>query len=1003
MSKPLSFQEVILRLQRYWADYGCTIWQPYSEKVGAGTMNPATVLRVLGPEPWNVAYVEPSYRPDDGRYGDNPNRMQMHTQFQVILKPDPGNPQELYLKSLEALGIDRHEHDLRFVEDNWESPALGAWGLGWEVWVDGQEISQYTYFQQAGGYQLEPVSVELTYGLERIVMTLQRVRSVWEIDWDGTNTYGDILLRPEIEHCTYDFEVADVDRLTQMYDMYEAEARACLEKGLIIPAHDHVLRCSHTFNLLDTRGAVGVTERAQFFARMRDISREVAQGYVNLRKELGYPLLKEKETEQPAPIVLSASDLSSEPQTFLVEIGTEELPAGDLADALQQLGPAVPKLLDDLRLEHGTIRVEGTPRRLAIVVESVAPRQPDRELVVKGPPANRAYDADGAPTRAAEGFARSRGVAVEDLQVQELDGGQYVVAVVQELGRLAGEVLSEVLPNLVAGISFGKSMRWNASGIAFSRPIRWLVALLGRTVLPFAYAGVHSGRITRGVRQFGAPAIEIADASAYWKVMADNHIVVDVVQRRTTIREQAEVLAAEVDGVILDDPALLDEVTNLVEMPTALRGTFEAEYLGLPAGILISVMKKHQRYFPVVGAPSGERAGELLPYFIAVRNGNDENLSIVRQGNEDVIRARFADAKFFYESDSRKHLADFLPRLGTLTFQEKLGSMLDKVRRLERLAPRLGEMLDLSPAELMTVQRAANLCKADLATQMVVEMTSLQGIMGREYARKSGEPEAVAKAIFEHYLPRYAGDALPTDKPGIAVGLADRLDSLVGLFAVGLKPSGTRDPFALRRAALGIVQILLGNAQRFDLQKAIGRAAKRLPLPADDAVQQDVLDYVAQRLRGVLLEQGLRYDVVDAALAERSYDPYLAAQTASALEEWVQRGDWMDLLNAYARSVRIVRDQEEGYTVDAQRFTEPASTTLYEALQRAQETIPKEDPTLNQILSAIQKMIPAINAFFDEVLVMDENQAVRENRLGLLQEIAALTAGVVDLSKLEGF
>ena len=269
MTKPLSFQDVIMRLDRYWADYGCLIWQPYSEKLGAGTGNPATTLRVLGPEPWNVGYVEPSYRADDGRYAENPNRMQMHTQYQVILKPDPGNPQELYLGSLEAVGIDMREHDVRFVEDKWESPVLGAWGLGWEVWLDGQEISQYTYFQQAGGFNLDPVPVELTYGLERIVMYLQKVRSVWEIDWDGVHTYGDVYIRPEVEHCIYNFELADVDRLTQIYNLYEAEARSCMERGLVIPAYDYILRCSHTFNILDSRGAVGVTERASYFGRMR--------------------------------------------------------------------------------------------------------------------------------------------------------------------------------------------------------------------------------------------------------------------------------------------------------------------------------------------------------------------------------------------------------------------------------------------------------------------------------------------------------------------------------------------------------------------------------------------------------------------------------------------------------------------------------------------------------------------------------------------------------------
>jgi len=1003
MSRALTFQQVILRLQEFWAEYGCTIWQPYSEKIGAGTMNPATVLRVLGPEPWHVAYVEPSYRPDDGRYGDNPNRMQMHFQFQVILKPEPGNPQGVYLASLEALGIDRRQHDLRFVEDNWQQPALGAWGLGWEVWLDGQEISQYTYFQQSGGYTADPVSVELTYGLERIVMALQRVHSVWEIDYDGTHTYGELLLRPEIEHCTYDFEVADVDRLTQMYDLYHAEALACLDHKLVIPAHDYVLRCSHTFNLLDVRGAVGVTERAAFFARMRALSRRVAETFLAQREGMGYPLLSEEvQAAEPAPEVPSPT-YSNDAETFLLEIGTEELPAGDLSNAIEQLRAMLPTYLSHLHLAHGAIRVEGTPRRLAVTVEALGPRQPDREHADKGPPASQAYDADGNPTRAAQGFARSRGVAVEDLEVQEVDGGQYVVAVVREEGQPAGQVLSESLAELVARISFDRSMRWNASGVSFSRPIRWFVALLGTSVVPFSYAGLQSGRKTRGLRMFASPEVEIPEAAAYWEVMTEQRVVVDVARRTEMVRAQAEVLAAQVEGTIPEDPALLEEVTNLIELPTALRGDFEPEYLDLPSPILISVMKKHQRYFPVVGGPRSERQGELLPHFIAVRNGTDENLPVVRLGNEDVIRARFADAKFFYEHDSRKHLADFLPRLDTLTFQEDLGSMLDKVRRLERLAPRLGEMLGLTPAELMTVQRAANLCKADLATQMVVEMTSLQGIMGRLYALHSGEPEAVAEAIYEHLLPRYAEDDLPRSGPGIALALADRLDSLVGLFAVGLKPSGTRDPFALRRAALGVVQILLGNELRFDLQEGVARAAKRLPVSADDQVHAETLDYIVQRLRGVLLEDGRRYDVVDAVLAERGYDPYWAAQSARALDGWVARSDWTELLNAYARCVRIVRDQEQRYEVDPERFVEPASTVLHKAVRDVSASIPEEDATIDDVLGAILGIVPEINVFFDEVLVMDPDPEVRENRLGLVQEVAALAEGAADLSKLEGF
>lgn len=283
-------QEVIMRLHEFWAAHGCTIWQPYSEKVGAGTMNPATVLRVLGPEPWNVAYVEPSFRPDDGRYAENPNRMQMHHQYQVILKPDPGNPQELYLASLEAIGLDRTRHDIRFVEDNWESPALGAWGLGWEVWLDGQEITQFTYFQQAGSLPLDPVSVEITYGLDRIVMYLQHKTQVWDIDVDGQHTFAELFRDPEVEHCVYDFELADVERMKRLYEIYKAEAEACIARGLTIPAHDYVLRQSHTFNLLDARGAISVTERAAYIGRIRHLARSVAQSYVDSRARLGFPM-----------------------------------------------------------------------------------------------------------------------------------------------------------------------------------------------------------------------------------------------------------------------------------------------------------------------------------------------------------------------------------------------------------------------------------------------------------------------------------------------------------------------------------------------------------------------------------------------------------------------------------------------------------------------------------------------------------------------------------------
>jgi glycyl-tRNA synthetase len=1011
MSKPLTFQQVIMRLEHFWADQGCVIWQPYSEKVGAGTMNPATVLRVLGPEPWNVGYVEPSYRPDDGRYGENPNRMQMHIQYQVILKPDPGNPQELYHKSLEALGINPRQHDIRFVEDNWEAPALGAWGLGWEVWLDGLEISQYTYFQQAGGFSLDPISVELTYGLERIVMFLQGVRSVWEIDWGAGLSYGDVLLASEVEYCTYAFEQADVEALTQLFSIYEVEARNALERGLVIPAYDYVLRCSHTFNVLDTRGAVGVTERAHYFARMRDLAREVAQAYVAQREEMGYPGLKrswvvkdaarswvsESAGQQSMVHLIDSGPVDSLP--FLLEIGTEELPAGDLTSAIEQLRKQTPKLLAEPRLEHGQVRVMGTPRRLVVYAESLAAKQQDREKLVKGPPAKVAYDAEGKPTKAALGFARGQGVSVDDLEVREMDGGQYVVATKVEEGRPASEVLVRLLPELISSLRFNMTMRWNESGVAFSRPIRWLVALLGDQAIPFEYAGVQSGYASRGLRPLGSPELAIKNADHYFDVMAANSIIVDTDERRASIEQQINRLAAEVGGRIPEDLALLKEVTNLVEQPTAVRGAFEEEYLSLPRDVLITVMKKHQRYFPIV---NGSEPVDLLPYFIAVRNGDDQHLDIVRRGYEEVLRARYADADFFFKGDTSKPLEDFLDRLDTLTFQEKLGSMLDKSRRLEQLVPHLGQMLGLSEVEMATAIRAARLCKADLATQMVVEFTSLQGVMGQEYARLSGESDDVARAIFEHYLPRFAGDILPETRPGLTVGLANRLDSLVGLFAVGLAPTGSADPYHLRRDALGVVNNLIAAELPFDLREGLKTATELLPVEVSESTLEQVLGFIVGRLEGVLREQGYRYDAVAAVLAERGHNPYLAAETVRAFAPWIEREDWMDILNAYARCVRIVRDLDQVYPLDPALFVEPATERLYQAYLTCREKVGLES-TVDELFTAFQPMIEPINTFFDEVLVMTEDKALRENRLALLQHIARLTEGIVDLTKVEGF
>ena len=991
MSDKLTFQDIILRFLDFWKEQGCLVWQPYNVQVGAGTMNPATALRVLGPEPWNVVYVEPSIRPDDGRFGENPNRMQQHYQLQVILKPDPGNPQELYLQSLEAIGIDPRRHDIRFVEDNWESPALGAWGLGWEVWLDGQEITQFTYFQQAGGQTLDPVSVEITYGLDRIALALQGKNSVWDIDYGSGIRYGDALLEAEIEQCRYYFDLADVDALKAIYDTYEKEAERCLEAGLLITAHDYNLKCSHLFNIMDTRGAIGVTERTNYFRRMRTVARHVSELYVEQRQRLEYPFLDNplwQPDSAPTATTVPASQ-NRQPQTFLLEIGSEELPATDLETAVAQLKAVMPTFLENLRLSHGHIAVYGTPRRLVVLVKELAARQTDLEMEVKGPPADRAFDADGRPTKAAEGFARSRGLSLSDLQIVTEGDRRYVAALVREEGKPGPVVLAEALPDLVAGLKFEKSMRWNSSNVSYSRPLRWLTALYGTEIVSFSYAGVQSGPISRGLRPYGSPPLTITSAADYLDIMNRNGIVADSDQRRELIVQAAEELATTVRGRIQPDTALLNEIVNLVELPTALLGRFEERYLALPAPILVAVMKKHQRYLPVYN-----RDGGLLPYFIAIRNGDEQHLAVVTEGNEHVIRARFADAEFFYKKDIRQSLADYLPRLGTLTFQTKLGSMLDKVQRLEKLTPAIAKILDLDTGETAAATRAAALSKADLATSMVVEMTALQGIMGGFYAQRGGEPEAVVTAISEQY------NAVSQTRPGLALALADRLDSLMGLFAAGLAPKGSNDPFALRRAAIQIIENLTHNQVAFDLRQGLAAAAELLPIPAPAEQQAAVLAFIAGRLEALLQEQGLRTAVVRAVLAEQGHNPYRAGQTAAALQEALNLEDWPQLLDAYARCARIVRSQPGDYQLQPEALALPQEQALWSAYQAVEA---QGDGRLPSFITGLRELEPAITHFFDAVLVMDEDTAVRHNRLALLQQITRLSAGIADLSQLEGF
>lgn len=1016
-ARVLTMQDALRRLSDYWTSKGCLTWQPFNTEVGAGTMNPATVLRVLGPEPWDVAYVEPSVRPDDSRYGENPNRLQTHTQFQVILKPEPGDPQELYLGSLEALGIDLSKHDVRFVEDNWQQPAIGAWGLGWEVWLDGMEITQFTYFQQVGGQNLDPIPVELTYGVERILMAQQGVTHfkdiVYSIASDGRPvTYGEAFGQQEYEMSRYYLDDADVDANRRLYETYVGEATRMVEQRLPVPAHYYILKSSHAFNVMDARGAISTTERAKAFATMRRLMRDTAALWIERRQELGFPLNREAIVSEAGVEVADRSALPSGPQTLALEIGVEELPPHVVPQTVEAVHVALTDKLAATRLAHGAIAVDGTPRRIVAVVEEVAVGEPDTTQLRKGPKWAGAFDGDGNPTRALQGFMRGQGVTVDQVIRAEIGGNEHAAVEIKVEGRHVLDVAGEIFASVVSGLRAEKNMRWNDANLSFSRAIRWLVALWGEAVVPVAVSGLTAGRTTylqrpvageeSGKRPDGALVgrIAVPAAAELLPTIAAGSIELSSDARRASIVEQAQALASGVGGTVdvEAEAAVVDEITNLVEDPHGVLGNFDERYLELPSRILTTVMRKHQRYLPVY------RDGALAPYFVTMANGLCDD-DTVRAGNESVIRARYEDALFFWNADLQTAKADeFVPGLDKLTFEDRLGSVGLRARRIADVASRLGARVGLSGEELTTLTRAGELAKFDLATQMVVEMSSLAGFIAREYAVRMGETEAVADALFEMEQPHTSADPVPASVPGALLALGDRFDLLAAMFALGAKPTGSSDPFGLRRAALGVIRILRESAGtplesltiRAGLEDAVARLAEQGVDVAPDAVDA-ALEFTVGRFAQLLRDEGTSADLVSAILPAAD----APGRASRLLSELSSSADDSRLRNLVATLVRISRILPESVVLGASRdvLTESAELELAAALDAVGRDTAGQP--IEVILGLTEHVVAAAARFFDEILVNAEDESVRAARQGLLTEVLSLAPADIDWKALD--
>lgn len=693
---------------------------------------------------------------------------------------------------------------------------------------------------------------------------------------------------------------------------------------------------------------------------------------------------------------------------LLLEIGLEEVPARFLRAAMNQLREKTEKWLESSRLSYDKVEAYATPRRLAVLAYGVAEKQDDVSEEVKGPSRKIAQDASGEWTKAALGFARSQGVEASDFTFKEVGGVEYIYATKSLNGQEASALLPEGLKGIIASLNFPKNMRWSTYDFKFIRPIRWMVALFGEEVVPFEITDVQTGRLTRGHRFLGGEA-SVAQASDYVETLRTQHVIANVEEREGLILKQIRDLAEQKNWNIAIKDDLLEEVLFLVETPTALFGTFEESFLNIPQEVLITSMREHQRYFPVLDAE-----GRLLPFFVTVRNGDAKSLDVIAKGNEKVLRARLSDAKFFYEEDQKMPIKDALSKLENVVFHEELGSTGDKVRRIRQTADMIASLLNLDSEDTQDVSRAADICKFDLVTQMVYEFPELQGVMGEDYARKTGEKESVARAVFEHYQPRFAGESVPASIVGSTVSLADKLDAIVGFFGIGIVPTGSQDPYALRRQAAGIVQILLDHKlnltldQLFDLSISVHEQAGNLKRTPDE-VRKDLRDFFGLRIKK-LLSETLRYDVVDAVIAAGFGDiPAVVARGKSLMNTISNGEDFKITVESFTRTGNLA-SKSDGREVKPELFEGEPEQQLFEAWQKLQQqrtTWTNEGKasgghadTAEAELGALSELKQPITTFFDRVMVMAEDENVRANRLALLAAIDEDLKRFADFGKL---
>jgi len=1006
----LYFQDIVATLSSFWAKHNCIIVTPYDVEKGAGTSNPFTLLRSLGPEPFRTAYIEPCRRPTDGRYGTNPNRLQHYFQFQTILKPSPDDIVDIYIDSLRAIGLDLSQHDIRFVHDDWENPTVGAWGLGWEVWLNGMEITQFTYFQAAAGFSLPVITGEITYGIERIAMYLQNVDSIFDIKWNEKLTYRDLFFQDEVQWSTYNFEAQDEKMWMRHFEDFQNETNRLVALNLSIPAYDFVLKSSHAFNMLDAKGVISVSERASYIAKIRDLAKGVAESYLKFREELGFPLLEPKAQQPPAPTELPIPKPKRPTEDFVFEIGTEELPATFVPIGIEQISKAFKRLLSENDLSYSSLKTVGAPRRLAVIIEGLCTEKKESIIEKRGPSIESTWDKNGELMPAGQGFLRSISIApctlqeveqgkIPELSIKEIRSQRYLFATVKTPSIYTSQILHDALPSLIKSLEFPKMMRWGSYKSTFARPIRWILSMLGEDIVPVQLEYVQANRWSMGHRQLDSRKIELATAREYESALEKAYVLVDQNRRRERLSSQINEIEKSDSLSAVHKEKVLKQLVHLSEWPQAVSVTFDAKLLDAPKEILISEMVEHQKYVPLI-----DQNGELCNKFILVADNHPTDL--IKRGNIKVLSARLSDGSFLWKEDIKVPLESLREKLLTIIYQRALGTLWQKTERLETLVQSLH--VHIPHASLTHAVQAAQLSKADLACLTVGEFPELQGVIGGLIAQEQKLPSSVSKAICEHWLPQHEQGDLPESPEGILLALSDKFDTLTGFFAIGMHPTSSSDPYALRRQAIGILRILLAKKIHLSIHdhfaKILNLFDPKIFTKERSLIIDDLSEFVAARARSLFADMGYKRESIDAILIRQKDDIYDALLRLQALDQCIKsKEDFSAFLEVLKRCYGQA-DLSLAPSIDPSKFEEEAEKRLYKQLEQTEKEtlLYAKEHKWEDFLHNLILLREPIDTLFSQVKVLADDPIIQRNRLSLLRKIIDICSTFADGKKLSG-